>query len=141
MLPMASAAGQKLTIMFRPEDVILRAVNSSPGENSFPGVVEQAIFLGGRVQCEVMVNSIKVRGDAGKSETFEAGQQVTVEIPRPAVHLRLGETLGAVGNEGVLLAQAPSSRRSSSRAWTIRSQSVSTCSRSVRRLPIAACRV
>jgi ABC-type sugar transport system ATPase subunit len=86
-LPMASAAGQKLTLMFRPEDVILRAVNSSPGENSFPGVVEQAIFLGGRVQCEVIVNSIKVRGEAGKSETFEAGQQVTVEIPRPAIHV------------------------------------------------------
>ena len=75
--------------MFRPEDVILRAVNSSPGENSFPGVVEQAIFLGGRVQCQVIVNSIKVRGEAGKSETFEAGQQVTVEIPRPAIHVLL----------------------------------------------------
>ena len=68
-LPMASAAGQKLTIMFRPEDVILCAVNSSPRENSFPGVVAQAIFLGGRVQCEVIVNSIKVCGEAGKFET------------------------------------------------------------------------
>ena len=88
-LPMAAAAGQTLTIMFRPEDVILRAVNSSPGENSFPGVVEQAIFLGGRVQCEVIVNSIKVHGEAGKSESFEAGQPVTVEIPRHSIHVLL----------------------------------------------------
>ena len=88
-LPMASAAGQKLTIMFRPEDVILCAVNSSPRENSFPGVVAQAIFLGGRVQCEVIVNSIKVCGEAGKSETFEAGQRVTIEIPRHSIHVLL----------------------------------------------------
>jgi hypothetical protein len=38
---------------------------------------------------KVIVNSSKVRGEAGKSETFEAGQQVTVEIPRPAIHFLL----------------------------------------------------
>lgn len=86
-LPKAVVAGQKVTVMFRPEDVRLRTATALAGENSFRGVVDQALFLGGRVQCQVLVNTIKIRGDAAKSPVYEAGQAVTIEIPRAAIHV------------------------------------------------------
>ena len=83
----AVAADQKVTVMFRPEDVILSDATASAVENGFRGVVDQALFLGGRVQCQVLVDSIKIRGETANSQVYEPGDGVMVEIPRAAIHV------------------------------------------------------
>jgi iron(III) transport system ATP-binding protein len=83
----AVLADHKVTVMFRPEDLRLRAATASAGENSFLGVVEQALFLGGRVQCQVIVNTLKLRAETANSQVYEPGQGVMVEIPRAAIQV------------------------------------------------------
>lgn len=83
----AVATDQKVTVMFRPEDVLLNDATASAVENGFRGVVDQALFLGGRVQCQVLVDTIKIRGETANSQVYKAGDGVMVEIPRAAIHV------------------------------------------------------
>ncbi|MBI2088637.1 MAG: ABC transporter ATP-binding protein [Deltaproteobacteria bacterium] len=86
-LPPSVAVGQPVTIMFRPEDVVVRASQAGPSQNSLCGVVEQAVFVGSRLQCVLSVQGHKVHCEVPKSQLVETGQSVVVEIPRHAIHL------------------------------------------------------
>jgi iron(III) transport system ATP-binding protein len=88
-LPASVRAGQQVTLMFRPEDVVVKSGAALSCENTFPGIVEQSVFLGGRFQCELSINSVKIRGEVPKSQVVESGQPVMIEIPRRAIHILL----------------------------------------------------
>jgi len=86
-LPPSAAVGQLVTIMFRPEDVLVRGSQLSQSQNTFSGIVEQAVFVGSRFQCVISVNGLKIDCEVPKSQVVEPGQNVAVEIPRRAIHL------------------------------------------------------
>lgn len=86
-LPPSVAIGQPVTIMFRPEDVVVHASQVGSGQNSLCGVVEQAVFVGSRFQCVISVSGLKIDCEVPKSQVVEPGQNVAVEIPCHAIHL------------------------------------------------------
>jgi iron(III) transport system ATP-binding protein len=86
-LPTSVKAGQQATLMFRPEDVVIMNSTASSRENTFRGIVEQSVFVGGRFQCELSIDSLRIRGEVPKSNAIESGQRVMVEIPRHAIRV------------------------------------------------------
>ena len=86
-LPSSATVGQVVTIMFRPEDVVVSLSGLSQGRNSFAGIVEQAVFVGSRFQCVISVSGLKIECELPKSQVVESGQSVAVEIPCDAIHL------------------------------------------------------
>jgi iron(III) transport system ATP-binding protein len=86
-LPTSVKAGQQATLMFRPEDIVIKTPPVSSRENTFPGIVEQSVFVGGRFQCELLIDSLRIHGEVPKSNPIEAGQRVMIEIPRHAIHV------------------------------------------------------
>jgi iron(III) transport system ATP-binding protein len=87
LLPVSLSAGQAVTVMFRPEDVVIGVSSSGSGPNVFTGTVEQAMFVGSRFQCRLSVNSHNVHVEVPKTQVVEPGQRIVIEIPRPAIHL------------------------------------------------------
>lgn len=86
-LPPSAAVGQPVTIMFRPEDVLVSLSGLGQSQNTFSGIVEQAVFVGSRFQCVISVSGLKIECELPKSQVVESGQNVAVEIPRRAIHL------------------------------------------------------
>ncbi|MBI2357687.1 MAG: ABC transporter ATP-binding protein [Deltaproteobacteria bacterium] len=86
-LPPSAAVGQAVTIMFRPEDVLVSVSGIGQSRNTFAGIVEQAVFVGSRFQCVISVNGLKIECELPKSQVVESGQNVAVEIPCHAIHL------------------------------------------------------
>ena len=86
-LPRKMGIGQTATIMFRPEDILILDASCSRTENVFHGVVEQAVYVGSRFQCEILVGSCKIRVEAPKHYVLKTDQKVMIEIPRDAVYL------------------------------------------------------
>lgn len=81
------SVGQTVTVMFRPEDIVVGVSSSGGGSNIFSATVEQAMFVGSRFQCQFSVNAYKIQGEVPKTQVVEAGQQVMIEIPHYAIHL------------------------------------------------------
>lgn len=86
-LPASLSGGQAVTVMFRPEDVVISVSSSGGGPNGFSGTVEQAMFMGSRFQYQISVKSYRIHAEGPKSQVVEAGQQVVIEIPHTAIHL------------------------------------------------------
>lgn len=79
--PASLAIGTRVTIMFRPEDVIVTDCEPRSGPNTFTGTVGEALFVGSRIQCQIVVSSSKIHCEVPKSQHLIPGQRVTVEIP------------------------------------------------------------
>jgi ABC-type Fe3+/spermidine/putrescine transport system ATPase subunit len=88
-LPASASLGETVTVMFRPEDVVIGAVSSNSGDNVFSATVKEAIFVGSRFQCQISVNAHTIHGEVSKTQVVEAGQRVMVEIPPHVIRLLL----------------------------------------------------
>jgi iron(III) transport system ATP-binding protein len=88
-LPGSLSVGEIVTVMFRPEDVVIGGALASGSDNVFPATVEEAMFVGSRFQCQFSVNRHKIHGEVSKTQTLEPGQQVMVEIPPHVIYLLL----------------------------------------------------
>jgi iron(III) transport system ATP-binding protein len=88
-LPASVSVGETVTVMFRPEDVVIGDAFSRCGQNVFPATVEEAMFVGSRFQCQISVGSERIQGEVSKTREVEAGQPVLIEIPPNAIHLLL----------------------------------------------------
>jgi iron(III) transport system ATP-binding protein len=88
-LPPPLSIGATVTVMFRPEDVVIGDASSHCGDNVFPATVEEAIFVGSRFQCQISVNAHRIHGEVSKTRVVTAGQRVMVEIPPQVIHLLL----------------------------------------------------
>jgi ABC-type Fe3+/spermidine/putrescine transport system ATPase subunit len=86
-LPASLSVGDGVTVMFRPEDVIIGAASPQCGDNVFAATVEEAMFVGSRFQCQVSVNGHRIHGEVAKTQPVHAGQPVRIEIPSEVIHL------------------------------------------------------
>jgi iron(III) transport system ATP-binding protein len=88
-LPVSLSVGETVTVMFRPEDVVIGDASALFGDNVFPATVEEAMFVGSRFQCQISVNAQRIHAEVSKSRVVEAGQRVSVEISPHVIRLLL----------------------------------------------------
>jgi iron(III) transport system ATP-binding protein len=81
------SVGEKVTVMFRPEDVAIGDQLSKCSDNVFQARVEEAMFVGSRFQCQIHVNTQRIYGEAFKTQAVSAGQPVQIQIPPEAIHV------------------------------------------------------
>jgi iron(III) transport system ATP-binding protein len=88
-VPDSLSLGESVTVMFRPEDIVIGSPSSCGGDNVFAATVEEAMFVGSRFQCQISVNTHRIHGEVSKTQVVEAGQRVVIEIPPGVIHLLL----------------------------------------------------
>jgi len=79
--PASLAVGTPVTIMFRPEDVVVAGCEPGALPNTFAGTVAEAQFVGSRIQCQIAMGDWKIHCEVSKFQALVPGQRVTVEIP------------------------------------------------------------
>jgi iron(III) transport system ATP-binding protein len=81
-LPAGIKAGQPVSVMFRPEAVLIHAENSDSGGNIVRGTVKSAVFTGNRVGYEIDSGECHIRAETSPYVAeIKKGQQVWVELP------------------------------------------------------------
>lgn len=75
------AENEQVSIMFRPESVIVHSARRSEEKNTFLGTVKQAVFVGNRLQCEVEVGNLLIRAEMPSWLDVRPGGSVTIELP------------------------------------------------------------
>ena len=88
-LPASLSVGAPVTVMFRPEDIIINDSSPRCGDNIFPATIEEAMFVGSRFQCQISVNAQKIYVEVSKTQAVNVGQPILVEIPPQVVHVLL----------------------------------------------------
>jgi iron(III) transport system ATP-binding protein len=86
-LPASLAIGSVVTVMFRPEDIIIADISARCGDNVFSATIEEAMFVGSRFQCQIAVNAQKIHGEMSKTQVVNVGQPISVEIPPQVIHV------------------------------------------------------
>jgi iron(III) transport system ATP-binding protein len=81
------AAGDSVTIAFRPEDVLIRTEFDGSESNTFPGMVQHKTFLGNRFECEIQVGTVVIHADVGARTNLEQGEEIAVRIPPKYIRL------------------------------------------------------
>jgi len=80
-VPQHIAGGSTVTLMFRPDDLVMRQDLSGSGRNVFLGTVKRVVFLGNRLTCEIQVGSSVILGQFSPSLELREGDQISMEIP------------------------------------------------------------
>ncbi len=80
-VPQHIAGGSTVTLMFRPDDLVMRQDLSGSGRNVFLGTVKRVVFLGNRLTCEIQVGSSVILGEFSPSLELREGDQISMEIP------------------------------------------------------------
>ena len=88
-LPSSLSVGETVTVMFRPEDIVIGDQFSHCSDNVFQATVTEAMFVGSRFQCQIHVNAQRIHGEASKTQLLSPGQPVGVRIPPEAIHVLL----------------------------------------------------
>jgi ABC-type Fe3+/spermidine/putrescine transport system ATPase subunit len=81
ILPEQVSIGQTVTVMFRPDELIISRERNSQKQNVFTGRIDRLAFLGNRFRCEIQIGSSVVLGEFSSSLEIQEGQEITVEIP------------------------------------------------------------
>ena len=87
VLPEALGQGQKVTLMFRPDHLVVSTDADHPDENVLTGTIETLAFLGNRLRCEIKVGSETVLGEISSVLPAEEGRQITFEIPPARIRI------------------------------------------------------
>lgn len=74
-------AGDAVSVIFRPEDVLVRTDGDARGANMFPATVERMIFVGNRIQCQLRCGEVRLHSDVSSRVEVHQGSTVTIEIP------------------------------------------------------------
>jgi ABC-type Fe3+/spermidine/putrescine transport system ATPase subunit len=82
----ALAAGQKVYVSLRPEDVVVTDAPAS-GENNLKGTVETVLFAGERTECQIKVGEESILVYVPRSQMMDPGQPVSFRIPRDTVNV------------------------------------------------------
>ncbi|HMF49002.1 MAG TPA: ABC transporter ATP-binding protein [Candidatus Saccharimonadales bacterium] len=81
-LPLTISAGQPVSVMFRPEAVVLHTEQREASENFVSGTVTSAVFTGNRVGYEIESGEFHLRAEASPYVMeLKKGQHVWVELP------------------------------------------------------------
>jgi len=79
--------GQTVTVMFRPDELIICKQHNGNKQNVFTGRIERIAFLGNRHRCEIQIGSCVVSGEFSSSFEIQQGQVLTVEIPPKKIYV------------------------------------------------------
>ena len=81
MLPDTARAGDRVTVVVRPEDVHLSGDGPSEGINVVDGRIEELQFLGEAVEAHVALGDVSMRLRLHPTTRVELGQTVSLAIP------------------------------------------------------------
>jgi len=75
-------AGQSVSVMFRPEAVMIHTERCEPHDNIIPGAVKSAVFTGNRVGYEIKSGECHIRAETSPYRAeIKKGQLVWLELP------------------------------------------------------------
>jgi hypothetical protein len=80
-VPSEAAKGERVSLVFRPEDVLIHTAPQPSGINVFPGVLERVIFVGNRIHCEIRSGALLLHSEANARTVIQQGSKVFVEVP------------------------------------------------------------
>jgi len=80
-VPERCRQGEKVTLLFRPEDVVLHTATIEHRVNFWAGTVEAAVYLGKRIECSVRIGEQLLRCEADSQAVLKKGQTVSIEVP------------------------------------------------------------
>ncbi|MBI4526261.1 MAG: ABC transporter ATP-binding protein [Deltaproteobacteria bacterium] len=86
-LPSDVKIGERVSVVFRPEDVLIHIDAERSRTNMFPGVLERVIFVGKRTHCEIRSGSLLLHSEASARTEMQQGSRVVVEIPPEYVRI------------------------------------------------------
>lgn len=75
------STGEKVTLMFRPTDVVLSKDAEGADNNVFSGTIRRVIFLGNRLKCEIQVGPCMIQAEFPSAFDIKRGAEVFVKIP------------------------------------------------------------
>lgn len=80
-------AGQAVSVIFRPEDVLIQTGRPTRAANTFSGTVRRMIFVGNRIQCQLGSGNLVINSDVSSRVEIHQGLEVTFEIPPQSVRV------------------------------------------------------
>ncbi len=80
-------SGERVTLAFRPEDVLIQTEFDGTDANTFRGMVRHKTFVGNRFACEIQVSTVVIHGNVGARSDLQHGEEVTVRIPPEYIRL------------------------------------------------------
>lgn len=83
--------GEAVSVIFRPEDVLVRADGDARGPNIFSATVERMIFVGNRIQCHFKCGDVLLHSDVSCRVELYQGRKVLIEIPPESVRVLKGK--------------------------------------------------
>jgi iron(III) transport system ATP-binding protein len=86
-VPQHITSGSTVTLMFRPDDLVLSNDVCQDKRNVVLGTAKRIVFLGNRIKCEIQVGSCVVLGEFPPSFEVKQGDKVTIEIPSSRIHV------------------------------------------------------
>ncbi len=87
LVPQQASTGQTVTVVFRPDELIVCKERNDQKQNVFTGRIERLAFLGNRHRCEIRVGSCVVKGEFSSSLDIQEGQELTLEIPSSRIRV------------------------------------------------------
>jgi len=86
-VPQHIASGSTVTLMFRPDDLVLSNDMCQDKRNVVLGTAKRIVFLGNRIKCEIQVGSCVVLGEFPPSFEVKQGDKVTMKIPSSRIRV------------------------------------------------------
>ena len=86
-LPSELGKGERVSLMFRPEDVLIHTAAQTSKVNLFPGVLERSIFVGSKIQCEIRSGTLLLHSEANARTEIEQSSNVFVEVPPDCIRV------------------------------------------------------
>jgi ABC-type Fe3+/spermidine/putrescine transport system ATPase subunit len=83
----AHAAGEKVWVTIRPEEILLHAKDQPDRPNFFPAKVLRTIFVGSRIQCELAIGSERCETEIDGLSSIRVGDIVKAELPFERIKL------------------------------------------------------
>jgi spermidine/putrescine transport system ATP-binding protein len=84
----ACERGERRTLAIRPERILLRPREGTPGENDLPVVVRDLVYTGSETQYVLDAGSLQLRAwvlNTGAAATFRVGQTALAHLPPEAL--------------------------------------------------------
>lgn len=79
-VPEGSSRGEKVTLAFRPEDVILHREFCGRTGNLWNGKVERLVYLGKRFECTIRIDSQLIQCEVPSHIGVKRGEAVGIEV-------------------------------------------------------------
>jgi iron(III) transport system ATP-binding protein len=86
-LPSGVGKGERVSLMFRPEDVLIHPAAQTSTVNLFPGVLERMIFVGNKIQCDIRAGTLVLHSEVNVRAEIQQSSNVFVEVPPDCIRV------------------------------------------------------